>query len=347
MHEYLYAEDLVRVAVIAGVIVSTILYDRFQLTTGGAVVPGYLALFVLAPLSIVVTLASAYVTYRIVNGPIAARVILYGRRKFEIEVLIGLAIVSVLYGIAQLRLGLPPFVTAVYGIGFVVPGLIAHDMFRQGPAKTVGTLVGAIAVVALVIFVMLTLGEIAPIEGRSAPELLGSAARGYSETLLLPAIVVSVLAGLVIFRTIGLRTGGFVTAAYVALVSPDVRDLAFAAAVALATYAVVTRILSPRLLLFGRRKVAMMVLVAASLGWLAEVVIVALTNDAYHPWRGFNAITLMVPALLANDSERQGIERTVWGVTLATLAVLAATNLLTAVLDLVGATSASASLPVG
>ena len=161
MHEYLYREDLVRVAVIAGIIVSTLIYERLQLTTGGAIVPGYLALFVLAPLSIIVTLATAYVTYRIVNGPIAARFIVYGRRKFELEVIVGLAIVSVLYVIAQLQLGLPPLVTAVYGIGFVIPGLIAHDMFRQGAARTVGVLIGALAVVATIVFVPVMLGELA------------------------------------------------------------------------------------------------------------------------------------------------------------------------------------------
>jgi poly-gamma-glutamate biosynthesis protein PgsC/CapC len=331
MHEYLYREDLVRVAVIAGIIVSTLIYERLQLTTGGAIVPGYLALFVLAPLSIIVTLATAYVTYRIVNGPIAARFIVYGRRKFELEVIIGIAIVSVLYAIAQLRLGLPPLVTAVYGIGFVIPGLIAHDMFRQGPARTVAVLIGALAVVATIVFVLVTLGELAP-TGPVTPANLGPVVRGFSDDLLLPAVVVSVLAGLVIFHTLGLRSGGFVPAAYLALVSPDLRDLAFTAGVAVLTYVIVARLLGTRLLLFGRRKVAMMMLVAAAIAWATETLVITLTGGQYQPWQGFNAITLMIPGLLANDAERQGLERTTWGVALAVLAVLVSMNLLTAAL---------------
>jgi hypothetical protein len=82
MHDYLYDEETVRFALIFGVIVGMLLYERLQVTTGGAIVPGYLGLFILAPLSIGVTLVTAYATFRIVNGPIASRTILYGRRKF-------------------------------------------------------------------------------------------------------------------------------------------------------------------------------------------------------------------------------------------------------------------------
>jgi poly-gamma-glutamate biosynthesis protein PgsC/CapC len=334
MHEYLYREDLVRVAVILGVIVSTLIYERMQLTTGGAIVPGYLALFVLAPLSIVVTLATAYLTYRIVNGPIAARFIIYGRRKFELEVIVGLTIVAILYGLAQLQLGFPPLVTAVYGIGFVIPGLIAHDMFRQGPSRTVLVLVGALAVVAAIISILVAFSEIGAV-GAPTVAPLAPVARGFSDSLLLPAVVVSVIAGLVLFHVLGLRSGGFVTAAYLALVAPDLRDLAFTAVVAAATYLIVARLLGARLMLFGRRKVAMMMLVAASLAWTAETAAVALSAGQYHPWLGFNAITLMIPGLLANDAERQGPERTLWGATLATLTVLASMNLLTTALDLI------------
>jgi poly-gamma-glutamate biosynthesis protein PgsC/CapC len=336
MHQYLYEADLVRIGVIAGVVVSALLYERFHLTTGGGIVPGYLALFILAPLAIVVTLVTAYLTFRIVNGPLAGRMILYGRRKFEMEVLVGLAFVAVLYIVAQLQLGLPPVATAVYGIGFVLPGLIAHDMFRQGPAKTVAVLAGAIAIVAVVLSLFVLLANIEPPRGVLA---IGPSDRGYDVGLLLPAVVVSVLAGLAIFRKLGLRSGGFVTAAYLAFVAPELRDLAFAVIIALLTYFIVTRLLATRLLLFGRRKVAMMILVSATLAWSAEVLVVWVTGGAYQPWHGLNAITLMVPALLANDAERQGVERSLWGATLATLAVIAAMNFLAAGIAAVQATS--------
>ncbi len=334
MHEYLYDEETVRLALIFGVIVATLVYERLQITTGGAIVPGYLGLFILAPLSIAVTLTTAYVTYRIVNGPIARHAILYGRRKYEVEVLVGLAIVALLYAVAQLRFESPPIVTALYGIGFVLPGVIAHDMFRQGPRTTLGAILGAAAIVGVAVFVLVTLHEIDP--SRAGPSaFVEPIVRGYAEELLLPAVVISVLSGLVVFRMFGFRTGGFVSAAYLAIVAPDFRELAFAAGVAVVTYLIVSRVLIERLLLFGRRKLAMMILVGTIVGWTAELAVVTLTGDAYHPWRGFNAITMMVPALLANDAERQGLERTAWGAGLATLAVFAAMNLLTAGIDAV------------
>jgi poly-gamma-glutamate biosynthesis protein PgsC/CapC len=333
VHEYLFEADLVRIAVLAGIVVSTLLYERLHLTTGGAIVPGYLALFVLQPLAIGVTLIAAYLTFRIVNGPLASRMIVYGRRKFEIEVLIGLGFVVALVILAQLPLGVPLLATSTLGVGFVIPGLVAHDMFRQGPAKTLGVLAVAVAAVAAIIVVLTIVTGTAGQPIVDAPAAAVSAARAFDTGLLLPAVVISVLAALVIFRVIGLRSGGFVPAAYLALVSPELRDLAFAVVVAVVTYVVVVKLLAPHILLFGRRKVAMMVLVGATIAWAAELAVIAATAGAFQPWSGLNAITLIVPGLLANDAERQGPERTVWGVTLATLVVLAGTSLLQVVID--------------
>ncbi|MEJ7715130.1 MAG: hypothetical protein WKF40_05245 [Thermoleophilaceae bacterium] len=48
-------------------------------------------------------------------------------------------------------------------------------------------------------------------------------------------------------------------------------------------------------------------------------------------------MTLMVPALLANDAQRQGLERTLWGAGISTLAVYGSLNLVTAGLTATGA----------
>jgi hypothetical protein len=41
-------------------------------------------------------------------------------------------------------------------------------------------------------------------------------------------------------------------------------------------------------------------------------------------------MSLMIPALLANDAQRQGLERTLWGASIATLSVYGVVNLLDA-----------------
>ena len=96
MHEYLFRREVVRVALVVGVIVSMLFYERVQLTTGGAIVPAYLALHLPRPLFVATTVAAAYATYLVVNRALARRVILYGRRKFEVEVLVGLALIMIL-----------------------------------------------------------------------------------------------------------------------------------------------------------------------------------------------------------------------------------------------------------
>jgi hypothetical protein len=107
-------------------------------------------------------------------------------------------------------------------------------------------------------------------------------------------------------------------------------DLLFAGVMAVITWFVVTRLVMPHLLVFGRRKLSAMLLVGSVLVWTGEVVVVEITNGAFQPWRGFVLMALMIPALLANDAQRQGLEKTLWGATLTTGAVYGCMNVLAA-----------------
>lgn len=334
MHEYLYDVTIVRLAIIVGVVVTTLFYERVQLTTGGAIVPGYLALFTRTPLYILVTLLIAYLTFHLVNNVLTKRYILYGRRKFEMEILIALTLLTLSVGTAHLVVRFSPLLLALYGIGFVIPAIIAHDMPRQGPRKTLIAVLINTAIVACFIYVFSALSTIAP--GRATPEVahlasLGGGEHGYPADLLLVAVFTSVICGMVVFWKLGLRSGGFVTGAYLALMLLRPLDLLFAAAVAVVSYRFVTGVLMRHILVFGRRKLSMMVLTAAIIAWTAELVITAATGGAYRPWSGLHVITLIVPALLANDLQRQGLYRTFWGAGLTTVGVFAITNLVDAV----------------
>ncbi len=145
---------------------------------------------------------------------------------------------------------------------------------------------------------------------------------------------------MLVFARLGLRSGGFITGAYLALVGPRWPDLVFALAMAVITWFVVVHLLMPRLLLFGRRKLSTMVLVGAIVAWAGELAVVLLTDGTYVPWRGLTVITLMVPALLANDAQRQGWERTLWGATLTGTGTYALMNLVAAVGGAAGLTAA-------
>lgn len=164
---------------------------------------------------------------------------------------------------------------------------------------------------------------------------------GYDMRLMLPAVVLSVLMSMVLFERLGLRTGGFISAAYLAYLLPRWPDLLFLFAIGVLTWLVVTKLLMPRLLLFGRRKLSTMVLFGALIGWTVELVLRGATDGLWEPGRGLTVMTLMIPALLANDAQRQGWAKTVWGTSLATLGVYGVVNLAGAALLAAGILAAT------
>ncbi|MFW0787261.1 poly-gamma-glutamate biosynthesis protein PgsC/CapC [Gordonia sp. CPCC 206044] len=329
MFEYDFAPEVVRVALVMGVVLSMLFYERVQLTTGGAIVPAYLALSVMAPLAIAVTVGVGYLTYLVVSVLLAKKLILYGRRKFEWEMLVGLVLILICTIVAGAAGNYDPMYFALAGIGFLVPGIIAHDMSRQKPLRTVMAI--GVTTLILIVFLLLfsSLMSIAPGSDSNDTVQLASVL-GYPRELLLLAVALSVAVGMLVFAKLGLRSGGFITGAYLALVSPRWPDIVFAVVVAVITWFVVVKLLMPRLLIFGRRKLSTMVLVGAIVSWTAELLVTWYTDGDYIPWRGLTVATLMVPALLANDAQRQGWERTAWGSALTAVGVYAGTNFLAA-----------------
>lgn len=322
MSDYLYSAEVVRVTFVTGVVVAVLFYERLQLTTGGVIVPAYLALALHTPLAVAATVAAGYATHGIVEGRLARRHILYGRRKFEIEVLIGLGFVASLILARSLLDAAAPGVPSIGAVGFLVPGIIAHDMGRQGARRTVGALGATTALMAGFLYLFVSL--LALTGTPTGPAEAADQPTGYPARLIPVAILAAVLIGMLLFSRTGLRSGGFVSAAYLAYLLPQWPTLLLTAAVAVLTWAVVTRVLMPRLLLFGRRKLAAMVLCGAILGWTAELAVRTLPGGDWHPDGELAVMTLMIPALIANDAERQGWSRTVRGVLVATLGVLVA-----------------------
>jgi poly-gamma-glutamate biosynthesis protein PgsC/CapC len=326
--DFFYQVEIARVALVVGVVVSILFYERVQLTTGGAIVPAYLTMALPEPLYVVSTLVIGYATYLIVNKVIGRRVILYGRRRFEVEVLVGLVLVA-LATLAGALLGrLDPFLYGVGAVGMLIPGVLAHDMFRQTPRQTLVAVGATTVILAAFVYTFSSLVEISPLVTSPLP-LVGDRT-GYPRELLLLGAAASVLTGLVVFSRLGIRSGGFISAAYLALMLVHPMDLLFSGALALVTFLVVTRLVMPHLLVFGRRKLSAMLLVGSILVWTAEAAVIEVTNGAFQPWHGLVLMALMIPALLANDAERQGLEKTLWGATLTTGAVYGCMNIVTA-----------------
>jgi len=144
---------LLSVAIGIGLAVSLLLSELFGIAAGGMVVPGYIALHLRQPLNVVVTLAVALATYGVVNA-LSTIVVIYGRRRTTLTILLGFLIGTV----AQWAIEPAQVIgTEAMVIGFVIPGLIAIWLERQGVVETIASLLTAAVAVRLVL--VLSLGE--------------------------------------------------------------------------------------------------------------------------------------------------------------------------------------------
>ena len=338
MHDYVFDMELVRLAILLGVVASMLFYDRYGVSTGGAIVPGYLALFVFRPSRIVATLLIAALTCWIVQQHLRPRFMLWGRRLFETEILVALLLQSLWLGALFLSTPFVPQLAILQGIGFLLPGIMAHDMGRQGVRTTIGA---ALTCTLIGFGLVVLIGAVRDISGLTSllantPRSARPSMYAYPSRWLMVAIVVSVLTSIALYRrgffriTLlpdSLRTGGFVTAGYLALFVNRPVDLLFILVCSSLTYVIVVRYLMKRAILFGRTKMAVMFLTGMAVTWVAEILI-SVSGLGYIPWISFNAIAPTIVALLANDAERQGPQRTLIGASIATLVVFAAMSIL-------------------
>lgn len=115
-----------------GVAVSLILFQLTGLSAGGVIGPGYVALVldqpgILGTIAVVALISWGLVVF------LSRFLFLYGTRRFGLTILLALVLTT---GLQALRGGLGPVALEWGGLGFIVPGLIAHQMDRQGPVRT-------------------------------------------------------------------------------------------------------------------------------------------------------------------------------------------------------------------
>ncbi|MDR1827871.1 MAG: poly-gamma-glutamate biosynthesis protein PgsC [Methylobacteriaceae bacterium] len=122
-------------------------FELTGLVAGGLVTPGYFALYFDQPMLIVQSLCVAVATMAGVRA-CSAVTLLYGRRRFILTVLLGFALqwssISLFWGAALAE-------TRIDALGFIIPGLLAHEMERQGIGKTVVLLFVVSALVRVVL----------------------------------------------------------------------------------------------------------------------------------------------------------------------------------------------------
>jgi len=132
-----------------GIVIGFIFFEISGLTAGGIIVPGYLALFINEPSRILVTLLISLLVYSLVYW-LAQRSILFGRRRFFLMILLGFIIRS---GFDYFSIYLSESGIELQAIGYIIPGSIANEFYRQGILKTLLVM----AVVVTIVFLLLNI----------------------------------------------------------------------------------------------------------------------------------------------------------------------------------------------
>ncbi len=142
---------MIPVAIGLGLAMSLIFSEAFGLAAGGMVVPGYIALALAEPWRVVGTVVAAIVTFLVVRL-MGRFMLLYGRRHLVMAILVGFLAghaTRVFFG----RPEFPEFLS-FEAIGYIIPGLIAYWMERQGALQTLMSMLMAAALVRLVLIVV-------------------------------------------------------------------------------------------------------------------------------------------------------------------------------------------------
>ena len=128
--------------VVAGVAISLIFAELTGLSPAGLIVPGYIALSMQTPRRVVYTLAVAVAAWGCARL-LSRWMILYGRRRFAVLVLLAFAIDT-----AVSSLGLLPYDPGL--IGVLVPGIMAQEMEKQGMVKSLLSLAVVVGILELI-----------------------------------------------------------------------------------------------------------------------------------------------------------------------------------------------------
>ena len=144
---------MLHIAIGLSIILGFLSVEFLGLFTGGLVSAGYLAFYMDQPWRVVSTIVLAVVIYLITLG-LQKIIIIYGRRRFMVTVLLSLIgtwlLEKGLYGnLGSLELD-------IRVVGFIIPGLIANDMFKQGILRTILG-VSILAVVVRLLLLLVTI----------------------------------------------------------------------------------------------------------------------------------------------------------------------------------------------
>ncbi len=126
--------------------------------------------------------------------------------------------------------------------------------------------------------------------------------------VLLRSIGLGLVLSLIFSETLGLAAGGMVVPGYMALMIHHPLRIVGTVLVSLATFFTV-KFLSNYIFIYGRRRTVFVILVGFAFGWLSRELLVIQPNTSWTI--EMQTIGLIIPGLIANWMERQGVLETI------------------------------------
>lgn len=132
------------------VILSFLTGEFLGISAGGLVSPGYLAFFLEQPLRVASTILLAIIIFLSVRG-LQKFLIIFGRRRFMATILLSLAGTWLFEQFFFYANGMSQDMRI---IGYIIPGLIANDMIKQGVLKTIVMVILVAIVVRFIVMLV-------------------------------------------------------------------------------------------------------------------------------------------------------------------------------------------------
>ena len=139
------------IAIGMGMIISLFLTETIGVMAGGIIVPGYFALYLHNPLMVITTFLISLITYSLVLL-LSKFMLIYGRRRLILCLLLGFLfgyLLRLILDITSFQIMINDNWIELEYIGYIIPGLIASWMDRQGVIRTISVILIVASIVNL------------------------------------------------------------------------------------------------------------------------------------------------------------------------------------------------------
>lgn len=140
--------------IIIGVIISLIFFELTDISPGGIIVPSVLVLYISRPERLLFTLFISLITFGFVKL-LSRFVLIYGKRRFAILIIVSIAF-NFIFGL--LLNAISSGLITVSAVGYIIPGIIASTLYKQGIKRTMPALIIVTGFIYMILIILQAVG---------------------------------------------------------------------------------------------------------------------------------------------------------------------------------------------